>query len=272
MSFLRSPSHVTTKTFKVRRNPQGYLFPSVPPVSPAAQGSIRHLGRDNQIRALQMHIANLGPIVTPDVSIYDAIATLPKGGGRLILSEGNWVMRSGITTTKKVHIYAACPGATRLVRDQDIDEPMITLANNFSTIHGVTFVDSDDTNLVPAVKITGDYCTVDDCTFENVGTGVEMVGSYWNTVSNCIFQACEEYGVSVTGSPIMHSILNNKFILCSPASGGWLNMASGVDNALICGNVFDYAAGTIVYTAGNNQTSAEIESCNAVKLANITRS
>jgi hypothetical protein len=233
---------------------------------------MRHIGRDNQIQALQVHIANLGPVVTPDISIYDAIASLPKGGGRLILSDGTWAMRSGITTTKKVHIYAACPGATRLVRDQDIDEPMITMANDFSSIHGVTFVDSNDTNLVPAVKITGDYCTVDDCTFENVGTGVEMAGLYWNTVSNCIFQACEEYGVSVTGSPIMHSILSNRFVLCSPASGGWLNMASGVDNALICGNVFDYAAGTIVFTAGNNQTSAEIESCNSVKLANITRS
>ena len=270
MSFIRSPSYVTTRNWKVRRVRQGYLFPAIPFVSPAAQGSMRHMGRDDQVRALQTHIANHGPLVTPDVSIYDAIASLPKGGGRLILSEGTWVVRSGITTTKKVHIFSACPGATRLVRQQDIPDPIITLANDFSTIDGITFVDSDDTRKVPAVKVTGDYCTVNNCTFEDVGTGVELAGQYWNTVSNCIFQSCSERGVFVSGTPTMHSILNNKFVSCG--TDAWLHMDSGVDKSLICGNVFDYASGTIEYTGGtNNQTAAEVESCNAVQSGNITR-
>ena len=235
----------------------------------AASGDLRNLHRQRQLEIINYQLGHFGPLVTPKTSIETAVSMLPPAGGRLILSEGIWTFRTGVTIEKPVHIYAATPLGTIFSRTGDFNTPMITLTSNFSTVHGIKFIDSDDTNEVSSIKVTADYATVSDCVFENVGTGVLIDGGDWAKVNCCTFQSCSDHGIDITGTSVQNIISNNRFVSCSDVD---LNMGASVDYTVIAGNSFATSGGTIVMTGNNNQTAAELESCNAVPSGNITRS
>jgi len=154
--------------------------------------------------------------------IEAAIAALPAGGGRIILTEGTFSLTADITISGLDNIIIQGQGKATIIFDH------ATFASNTASIN----------------IINSDYITIRDLSVDGNmanmsgvfphGIGIDNASSYIK-IEGCYVQNTVSANIFDNGSPFT-SILNN-FLSTTSVGGGYSNIEGGGSNALIENNV-----------------------------------
>jgi len=214
---------------------------------------------------------NLGPIITPDISIRDAISSLPHNGGRIVLSEGEWTFNTNLSVTRpNVHILSMSPQKTILRRTKTTSDNMLTLSGAECIIEGIRFIDENSSGF--CIESTGDRTVVKNCFFQDVYGGIKMDGADFCTVEGNHFVDADGHNVEFANTCVGALISNNRFEEASGSSKFNILLSTGTTKSTMVGNVLDWAGGEISspYRATGMQLLATIPLANVVDTSNIT--
>ena len=210
---------------------------------------------------------NLGPVITPDISIRDAISSLPHNGGRIVLSEGEWTFNTNLSVTRpNVHILSMSPQKTILRRTKTTSDNMLTLSGAECIIEGIRFIDENSSGF--CIESTGDRTVVKNCFFQDVYGGIKMDGADFCTVEGNHFVDVESHNVEFANTCVGAVIVNNRFEVAKEYN---IKLSSGVSESVMIGNVLKSVLGHIQSTVGNTgmQSKANIVATNSVRTGNI---
>ena len=212
---------------------------------------------------------NLGPVITPDISIRDAISSLPKNGGRIVLSEGEWTFNANLSVTRpNVHILSMSPQKTILRRTKTTSDNMLTLSGAECIIEGIRFIDENSSGF--CIESTGNRTVVKNCFFQDVYGGIKITGANFCTVEGNHFVDADGTNIEFSGTCAYGLIANNRM-----EEGRTYNilLSNATSKSVLVGNVLEYSAGHISRDdlETGMQSSAEIAASNVVDPSNIDR-
>ena len=174
-----------------------------------APGSLGAFRNGIALAETQDRVSALGYVMSPGESLTDAIraVTGTKAGAqgrRIFVPEGTWDANPAgyAITAVSLEIIALAPGRTLFRRTSGpgaITAPMFTLSGSRLRVQGLTMDDTDNASY-PTVYITGDFCEVVECHFDNVDVGVRITNADYTVVRDSLFENVTTTSVDVTGT------------------------------------------------------------------------
>jgi len=145
-------------------------------------------GLQHSIDVVGRRVRNLGLLVTPGQSIDNAIHVLPETGGRIILGEGEHIVRDQIRVKKPVAFVSFAPNRTTVRRTEVTSLAIFWADSPNVAFDGITF--SDEAKAGVCVRATGDNCVIKNCVFKSFKYAVhsnqddESKHSSWSSLIN----------------------------------------------------------------------------------------
>jgi len=166
--------------------------------------------------------------INDNVEILDAMNSLPASGGRVVLSEGEFVLGSTLSFPKD-NITLTGVGYGTLVRCSVAD---CLRPSDHSTISNMKI---DGIHNANPVYIPGkSYVTVENCYIYNAGNGIRMDGgSSYCTIRNCVFDSIPYVVINVLQSSNCH--ITDNAIINSNATA--INLDGTVESCVIANNI-----------------------------------
>jgi hypothetical protein len=112
---------------------------------------------------LANRIASIGILVRPDQPIGAAIHMLPETGGKIILTEGEYIIRSQLRVQKPVAFVSLAPNRTTLRRTELQADAIVWADSPNVVFDGITF--TDEARGGQCIRATGDNCVIKNCVF-----------------------------------------------------------------------------------------------------------
>ena len=143
--------------------------------------------------------SNLGVVVGSKTGqlmrrIREMSAKTTGVGGRILLGEGTYFVRSGATISVPGIELVGLGERTIFRRIVDDGQAMLTLAGAGIKLTGITFEDTTATR--PVILATGTYCEVHRCTFTSCDSPVTLAGA-WQQVSECLVKVSRNASWSI---------------------------------------------------------------------------
>lgn len=234
------------------------------------------LGSLNAFYGIDRNLRSRDRVVTPAESLSRVIREASAGGldpdgVRICLAPGRYFMRGETTmdvAINNVHIYAAVPGQSIIVRSDDsVIRGVFTISGSDCSIRGIAF---EDTNPSPTgvtgrgftVSATGDRFTLSDCLFTSCKQAIAVSGNNAsirnnrivavddNTLAISIFDSASF--ASVHGNIIEDATLTNSIF-----AGNNVSKSSFVGNVCAASSAISYKNGQDNVNAGNVGTVTE---------------
>ena len=133
-------------------------------------------------------VRNLGLLVTPGQSIDNAIHVLPETGGRIILGEGEHIIREQIRVQKPIAFISFAPQRTHVRRTEGGATALFWADSPSVTFDGITF--SDESKGGVCIRATGDNCVIKNCVFNDFKHAIHsnrddsLTWSSWSSLIN----------------------------------------------------------------------------------------
>ena len=221
-----------------------------PQVVWTGDSKLRTIGR--QLEATQFTDRTIGPIASPLKSIREILGLFGDNGGRVFLTEGEWVFNENLSTARdSIHIVSTSPGGTVFKRPaaKASSTEVMAFTGNDVTLDGIRFVDEGNSTPTYMVSVAGERCTIKNCVFEDVYGGVKVTGD-WCSIKDCTFITVSGYAIEFSGTA-RNGIVTGNMI---QSGGGSVYLGSNVSRTGVLHNVFDNESGgsaRISYHDGN---------------------
>lgn len=198
----------------------------------------------HQLEASELTNRTIGPIASPSKSLRDIIGLFDNSGGRIFLTEGEWIFNDVISTARNsVHIISTSPGKTVFKRPsaKASSSPMMSFTGDDIILEGIRFIDEGNTTSTNVLSFSGQRCQVKDCVFEDAYGGVTVSGS-WCSIKDNTFTTLQGYAVELTGSA-SNCIVSGNLI---QDDGGSVYLGDSVSEVAVVSNVFQNTSGGAV--------------------------
>ena len=209
-----------------------------PQVIWSADHKLRTMGR--QIESSAGIDSGLGPIVTPMMSIREAVGMLGGVGGRLFFTEGVWVFDEAITIDiPDIHFLSTSPGKTIFKRPSTSTSTasIITLSGDGAILDGIRFIDKVS-GASAVVSCTSTRPAIKNCVFEDVQKGINVSGT-WASIRDCSFLTSQGYAIEFSGTA-SNGIITGNLI---QDTGGSVYLGDNVSKVSVINNVFQNTGG-----------------------------
>jgi len=226
------------------------------------------LGSLNAFYGIDRNLRSRDRVVTPAESLSRVIREASAGGLdpdgiRICLAPGRYFMRGETSmgmAINNVHIYAAVPGQSIIIRSDDSSiRTVFTISGNDCSIRGIAF---EDTNPSPtgvvargfSVSATGDRFTLSDCVFTSCRQAISVSGNNASIRNNRIVAVDETaLAISISGTASFASVHGN--IIEDATLTDSIYAQDGVTKSSFVGNVCA-ASSAISYKTGLNNADA----------------
>ena len=204
-----------------------------------------------QLEATQLTNRTIGPIASPRRSINEIVGLLGDKGGRVFLTEGEWVFNQNLSTSKdSIHIVSTSPGKTVFKRPsaKASSTEVMAFTGNDVILDGIRFIDEGNSTATYMISIAGERCTIKNCVFEDVYGGIKVTGG-WCAIRDCTFITSSGYAIEFSGTASNGIVIGNMI----QSGGGSGRLGDAVTRTGVLYNVFDNASGgdvRVSYFAG----------------------
>lgn len=145
-------------------------------------------GLQHAIDRVADRVDHWGLLVRPNQPIEAAIHKLPETGGKIILTEGEYIIRGQIRVEKPVAFVSLAPNRTTLRRTLFQTDAIIWADNRDITFDGITF--TDEAQGGSCIRATGDNCVIKNCVFKSFKHAIhsnqddDSLHSSWSSLTN----------------------------------------------------------------------------------------
>lgn len=204
-----------------------------------------------QLEATQLTNRTIGPIASPTRGINEIVGLLGDRGGRVFLTEGEWIFNQNLSTSRDaIHIVSTSPGRT--VFKRPLAKASATETMEFTgddvILDGIRFIDEGNSTATYMISIAGQRCTIKNCVFEDVYGGIKVTGD-WCAIKDCTFITATGHAIEFSGTA-SNGIVSGNMI---QSGGGGVHLGDSVSKTGVLHNVFDNASGgdiKVSYFAG----------------------
>ena len=203
---------------------------------------LKNIGR--QLESTQLTNRTIGPIASPLKTLNDIIGLLDTSGGRVFLTEGEWIFHQNLSTDRdSVHLVSTSPGKTVFKRRSSAASAteVMEFTGDDITLDGIRFVDEGNTTATYMISLAGQRCTIKNCVFEDVYGGVKITGN-WCSIRDCTFITSTGYAVEFSGTARNGIVIGNII----QDNGGSVYLGDDVSEVAVLSNVFQNASGGAV--------------------------
>tara|TARA_Y100001970_G_scaffold6337_1_gene7242 strand:+ start:13913 stop:14674 length:762 start_codon:yes stop_codon:yes gene_type:complete len=196
---------------------------------------LRKIGR--QLEATQLTNRTIGPIASPTRSINEIIGLLGDGGGRVFLTEGEWIFNENLSTNRNsIHLASTSPGRTVFKRPlaKSSSTEVMSFTGNDVILDGIRFIDEGNSTPTYMISMSGQRCVIKNCVFEDVYGGIKITGD-WCAIRDCTFITATGRAIEFSGTARNGIVIGNII----QSGGGDVHLGDSVTRTGVLYNVFD---------------------------------
>ena len=200
---------------------------------------LKNIGR--QLEATQLTNRTIGPIASPTRGINEVIGLLGDDGGRVFLTEGEWIFNQNLSTSMNgIPIVSTSPGRTVFKRPlaKASSAEVMAFTGDDVILDGIRFIDEGNATSTYMISIAGQRCTIKNCVFEDVYGGIKITGD-WCAIRDCTFITATGRAIEFSGTASNGIVIGNII----QSNGGDVHLGDSVSRTGVLYNVFDNESG-----------------------------
>jgi len=210
-------------------------------------------GLSHQINSIYERLEGWGRLVLSNESLSKAISQMPDTGGKIILTEGDYLIRSQIRIKKPISFVSLAPNRTTITRKVAATDAMFWADSPGIRFDGITF--NDEGQAGSCLRVTGDNCVISNCVFNSFKYAVysdtddDSLHSSWSSLINNRFvgpgvaTASRGSDGNFIYEPPVNLVRGNQWVIHGNHFGEWgANSAvSDETNVILCGETFTFS-------------------------------